>query len=461
MSRVLYWNISKFALNKIANPRQPVQSQSRRQLVSDVLTQSNADIIIVGEVSARGIPEGQLLRGQGYAGCQRLLQLLQAADAAGDWRLVPPIGVGVGGKAEGVAVYYRGVTAAGGERIFTGPRRWSNAVPGSPLPAASAAPSGHYPAAQQADFGVNRQVPPAAQHNPNGQENQLAPGLDYYAGPFPHGFGGNRPPYCCTFCETNAAGAIARELTVFAVHTSPSVPGAVLAPLAASTAVQSPLGANETRVVLGDFNLNLLDPAGNNAQPYGAFTVQGFTVLLDLPAAPPVANLDSYKGYVATHIRRPFIPSGGGSRQLARFFSTAGSQQQYPSLRYIGADPRWQNFYSIDNILVLQAAAPPGGHNMTVANVCTGTPFTDPFGFNGGGPVVPLGPIAFARQMAVPPPVPYAPLPPPLNTYPWNGAPQNGIAPQFVTGANTTLVSFANYGRIYSTSDHFAVVADV
>lgn len=469
MTRLLYWNLDGLTLDTVADPLDPAQSASRRQLIRTIFAQAGADIIVVGGVSTAAAAPGQLANGAGYSACRVLLQLLQGADPTGDWRLVPPLVVGTGNLAEGVAVYYRGAILSGnpaaqsGERIFTGPRRWGTTIPGSSLPRGSASIAGTYPAPQAADFGTARAIPAGAQYNaPSGgtapQENRLAAGIDYYVAPFSTAPPGPVPlvftplpqPYFCSFCETNMAGAVQRNLSVIAVHANAAAPLATLNALGVSDEAASPLGANETRVVLGDFNTNLLNPDGSrNGAAYAPFAK--YTAALDMPvAAPAPAHLQAYMSYAATRLRDP-----GSEGQSANFFFSNGSAiVEYPGFGYFGSESA-PALFSTDNILVWQASPPTGGYPVTIANVCVGTPYQDPFGFNPkqGKPVVPLGAIPFSRQLLNP-----LPGSGPAADFPWSGS---GAAPQLDPAANAILMSSANYGLVRSISGHFPVVADV
>lgn len=456
MSRVLYWNINKFSIRKINNPgthATTVASGARLALIGSVLTQSGADIIAVGEVCTAAVGPGRLIAGAGLLACRYLLVQLRAAQPDSDWRLVPPLVVGTAANKEGVAVYYKGtIIAAGGgvigSRIFTGPRKWSGGVPGASLLRNNPAHPGDYEADQQADLGPNRPVPAGALYNVGEAENQLAAGIDYWpiaaaAGAAPLAFAPYREPYCCSFCETNAAGAVQRNITIFVVHAKPADPMTTLENLSMSEECSSALEGGETRVVMGDFNLNLLEADGSNALPYVNFEEDDYTVLLTMPQDPPAgaaADIEAYKSYAMTHLKAAALHDN-------LFFSAGGVAKQYPGFGYKSTQWRGKLTYSIDNILVRQAAAPADGYQATVANVCVGTPYADPFAF---GAAVPLGPIEFARHI-----FPALPAMGPCSDFPWVA----GVAPQFEPGSNNVLM--ARYRLIYSTSDHLAVVANV
>lgn len=135
MTRLLVWNIANFGINKFNNPfhgrtqwsgglTQFQASKWREQVFARVLHATQPDIIAVIEVSSGDLMPYYLatLTG-GMEGCVYVLNALRAtpAFAAGNWRLVPPLRIGQGGKAELVGVFFRGTTG-GVTRYFTGPK---------------------------------------------------------------------------------------------------------------------------------------------------------------------------------------------------------------------------------------------------------------------------------------------------------------------------------------------------
>jgi hypothetical protein len=202
----------------------------------------------------------------------------------------------------------------------------------------------------------------------------------------------------------------------------------------------SALGANETRVVCGDFNLNLLDAAGNDAQQYAPLTAAPFnySVLLRPAGGPPV-GLEAYKGYFTTHIR----PAPRLKRRTAasKFLWSDGlTPSAYPGYRYSGSNAV-ANLYSIDNILV--RPAPVAATDITVMNLVTGTPI-DAVAFPPGNP--PIGTVPLVDCMMNLPAGAAWPQAPDGDDYP--GA-----------GRVNQLCGWRSYTRIYSISDHFALYA--
>lgn len=471
---ILVWNIQSFSIHKFNSPyfnRYPAgvggltmqqASIQRRWILSDVLLATTPDIFVVVEMSSGdSYPNSLATLTGGMTGATDLLARLRATPALGgnSWRLVPPLRIGRGGKAESMAVYYRGQTGAGVgliNRYFTGPNIWTGGYAGNSVhPGAAAA--GAYPGAVGVWPDINqmvvppgtavRNIPAGALHNGGGgvPENQVAARTVFqYSDPANPGANGGidyqvfREPYMATFTETNAAGG-QRNITLFGIH-SPAVTGnqqVFVTYLAFTHEINAALGANETRVICGDFNLNLLDGAGNDANQYQQLTNLGYNVMLT-PAGGPPAGLAAYKGYFATHIKR------ASDRTAASKFlwsQNGGNQAFYPGYEYIGS--RFvPNLYSIDNILVNPA---PGAPATTVMNNVMGTPL-NAVAMPPGNP--PVGAVAMGHGFYNLP-MGYAwPQAPTANNYPGIG------------GANQ-LCGWGNYGRIYSTSDHFALYTAV
>jgi hypothetical protein len=487
MTRVLFWNIQKFGVNKINDPSffysaghggltDNAASLVRRTVVSNVLMAANPDILVVLEASSGDSTPNMLASNSGgMAGLITMLGLLRAAAPAWGWRLVPPLRVGIGGRSETVGVFYRGALPGGDQLYFTGPNGWVGGWAG-----ASTAPGlgvffNNYPAAGLFTPDLStmltppgtlpRVVPAGAGHNGNGLmlESTLAARVNFLpsaAYPYPltpAGFvdyGPFRQPYMTTFTRTNAAGAVLSDLAIFSVHPSPQdgLPAQFLAYLTYLQDVVAARGLVETRVIGGDFNLELLDPlTGANAPVYNIMNNPpnyAYLPLLSSPGAPGGAALDAFKGYFGTHIRE------NNSLDEASLFlwSTAMVNSPYPGYGYIGSD-FVVNFESVDNILVWPRVG-GAAYGTTTMNTLTGVPFTQVVPTPGGAPAGGPLPANLASGMTNPfnwlagvggaaiPPAPNAP---------------NGTT----IGIRNNLTSWANYGHLKNTSDHFAIVADI
>lgn len=456
MTRVLYWNIEKFASNKIANPsnkrqrggalRQNQSSVQRLAYINDHFGITDAmgavappDIVVVVEVATGYDGRGILARGSGPAGALTLLAALKAATGNPNWRLVPPLQTG---PRESVAVYYDSTNY-----VFTGPWQWPGGVGPAFDPAGMAPqPLANYAAPYIVPIVANAVVPVGAAHNAGIAQNQLAAATGFtfsaalapaQAGPIP--YGGRRAPYWVTFAELlfgPAPRPVARNISLFCVH-SPANAGAGAFLAALNNVAQiadGPLAANEVRVVLGDFNVNLLNAnlARTRNGNYAALAGNGYTLGINRPGGPP-APINGWLDYFATHIRR----TGHAS-----YWSTLAQNQYYPGYGYTGTHIV-QNFYSIDNILARYGAAAAGPMaNVTVLNGIVGSNY-NAIAMPPGAP--PIGTYNLPIRMG--------------NLVLFGATP--AIAPAHSAGRQTAFRGWANYGRIRSTSDHLAIVADI
>lgn len=455
MTRVLYWNIESFGYNKIrplSTKRDrngafipDLDAADRLALILAHITAFNPDIFVVVETaSGPSHGPGSLISPTGgWQGCAELLLRIRNQTGV-PWNLVPPLVVGQAGRAEGVAVFYKPVIPAGGgvaagKRLFTGPNAWSPAGNGISFNPHAAAPpaAGNYPLLQtQTCFSVpNRPIPPTALNPGNLNESRCAARVafvDNFGAAI--NYGGLREPYMVTFCETvdGPPVVVQRNLTLFAIHSPPQyvAANAYLNALANVRDISAALGALETRIITGDFNVNLLSQNGNDPGRYGALTALGYGLQLQPPALAPPPALEAYTGYFATHLR---------SRNASIFWSTNAGAVPYPGYRYIGSSNS-SSLYSIDNILVRGGAA----GNFTIANSVVGVPLNVINPAPGGAP---MGLVAMASDFQAPPPA-WVPAPP---------AP----APAFAAGDRQRYRGWRNLGHIRSTSDHLALFVTV
>ncbi|HEX8457911.1 MAG TPA: hypothetical protein VF656_11490 [Pyrinomonadaceae bacterium] len=465
MTRVLFWNLQTFGINKINDPSirrgagiggltLQQASAMRRALVANIIVNTAPEIIVLVEVaSGDSYPDDLATNTDGWAGALYLLNQLRAANPAMGWRLVPPLRVGrrPGSKPETVAVLYQGVSGAV-RRYFTGPNLWVGGVNGNSTEPGFGVVGNAYPAARNLDTMLvppvmpavpARNIPAGALHNGGLAENVVAARTHFRLSGAPAYFVDYqiyRPPYMVTFTEADAMGNVQRNLTLFGVH-SPAVagdPGVFIVYLQNTEDVVAALGANETRVIGGDFNLSLLAANGGPSNVYAPLG-PNYVPLLQSAAAPPAPNLNAYLGYFATHIKRKYTANTEATQFL---WSDPPNASPYPGYGYIGSK-FVANFYSIDNILVWPHQGAPYNYQTTIMNGIVGTPFNAVAPIPGGAPP---GTVAFAQQMT------NAPVG-------WPPAPN---APRVANiGGRNSLTSWANYGYQYSTSDHFAVFARV
>jgi hypothetical protein len=472
-TRILYWNIENFSANKLVaslttarkgidyKRRANIDVTARRGLIRRHLTQLQADILVIVEVSTGAVGNGLLIGATGgWNGLSEVLAYLRLSDAAGNWNLVPPIVVGQNGKCEGVGVFYRSTitNALGlqtGNRYFTGPNRFSGGAGGAsfnplaPLPAPLA---GDYPNTI-AFFGANRNIPGFGLYNAGQpeQRNAARVAFDSVASPGTDvDFGQLRQPFMVTFTESNVGPpeTLRRHLTIFGVHSPPKQNEArqYLIDLADANEIAAANAVNETRVIAGDFNVNLLRADGvTRTTAYNPLTNGlgggggNYTLMLDVNAAPFVDGVN--QGYYTTHLKQ---------KSSAVFWSSAGGgASYYPGYGYFGHSSK-ATLYSIDNILV---RAPIGAPQITIVNPVVGSPFNlynwgANFMPNTALPSPPQGATAFANSM------PAQPLIGPI----W---PLAQTAGGFAVWMRSTYRGFDYFGHIRSASDHLALVADL
>jgi hypothetical protein len=443
MTRVLYWNIENFGINKIDNPNTKKRkrgssisegeaSDNRLFYINQVLTAVNPDVVVVVELEdSPFVAAGRLSQGAGRDGAIALRGEIQLA-LGGNWALVPPLQTG---PTEDVAVFYERTN-----RYFAGPYVWPGGVGPAVAPGAATAA---YPPTLQNGL-PNRAVPAGALQNGGVNERRCAAqtAFTYAAAHMNAGaaiaWGVSRVPYMVSLYESAGAG---RTLTIFGIH-APAAAGPAaqyLQDLADVAEIVDNIAANEVRLVIGDFNLQLVGaPPGLAEDPAYAFLQgQGYTLALRPVNPAPGAPFAGYPGYYATHIR---------SQYKAKCWPKGGvNPAYYPGYRYVGAD-HGPPSAAIDNAFFQYGAgiAAPGPHNFTIMNAVTGTPLNAVAPPSGGAwpGVVPLG-----RLTTVPPPAPPA-LPP-------------AAGPAYGAALVQGFRGWANYGYIRSTSDHFALSIDV
>lgn len=260
MPRILYWNIENFAIGKLTQlfvkrqfggrPRRA--NDAKGQYILDTLNATDQagalldpDFVVVVEVSTGRAPGGSLVTGAGAEGALLLLDHLQNTPAR-YWHLVPPLVLGAGGNAEGIAVYYRS-----DRWRFTGPWYWNGAT-AQALAAgaraydgdwADALPAGSNTRAGQPSFMTAPAAPPGG--------GPVPPPQPIY---FPNA--NNRPPFLTQFTEIAAPNRI---LNLFGFHAPATFLLSMQATVTLATIPQvaAPLAANEIRIIAGDFNTNL------------------------------------------------------------------------------------------------------------------------------------------------------------------------------------------------------------
>ncbi|WP_316186275.1 MULTISPECIES: hypothetical protein [unclassified Bradyrhizobium] len=471
MTRILFWNIENFSVNKIFSAsikRQrghgglnDMQSAiQRRAVINAVLAAVQPDIIVIIEVSSGDNAPNALASQTGGINALAMVQFglnNPATMVAGGWNAVPPLYTGVGGRSETVGILYRRTNTAGTlNRYFTGPNIWTGGHGGVSVPPGGgvATPYNGMVVPLGAvnvngmlvppGLGGVRQIPAGAQHNGGLNEDVVAARIAFTTTlGAPVAFAGLREPFMATFTEANNLGVVQRDLTIFGIHSPPNNPAAAnyITTLSTINDVVGALGVNETRVIGGDFNVNLFAVNGTASGLYNPLTggPGAYTLLVSPTAVGVPVNLDQYKGYFSTHIR------GKDKTAASKFLWSNGGgpgQSFYPGYGYVGSNFVAAPFYSIDNVLVWPHN---GMHNYqtTIMNTVTGTPMNAVMAPPDNPPP---GAIALANQFTAPP-------------MGWPGAPTAANYPGI--GGAGNLTGWSNYGRVRNTSDHFGISADI
>lgn len=443
---MIYWNVQVFSEDKffLRNRKRTRDgdedwgentAQNYLDVLFNAITANAPDIIVIVEVRPGGnTGGGTLLRDDGS---MRLLRYLRQNDDP-QWALVPPVISGGGNAGEGVAVYYRRTPTF----FFTGPWRWA----GGAGPAAPGIAAGIYPARYSGAFSTpvsNRAVPAGNNLYNAGQiERRLAGQWRYVVGgggggggmmppPAPINFGGlnTRSPFRTTFYDS-AAG---HNYSIIACHAAPGQDGGVAGPAAAPSTLATQtignlhevqnIGANETIVVAGDFNVSLFVPAAV-AVAYAPFAA-AYTRVINtvggaaLPAAYPA------QGYLITHITEVRN-------------ATPDWTNGYPAFGYMSGVDQYGRYDSIDNAFVRNGAVA----NATIANLVTGAPYNAV----ATPPGMPPGALPYASEINDP-----ASLNSPVGYNP------NGM---FFDDEVDLFTDIDNYARVFGVSDHIPLVFD-
>lgn len=467
MAKILYWNIADFTNNKISaapSKRQKLERADTEARVSSVgldhlniilttllavdpMTGAPADLdfIVIVEVEA-GAMEGQLVDGSGREGCISLLNEFNSLPGliGSPWALVPPVATGVGGP-EGIAVFYRS-----DRWYFLGPKFQAAAYPND---LEDGLPNRNIPINYPYTPGVG--MTRNERHRVGSYEfGTWQPGMvpPHNAGLLVQFPGANqRKPWLTCFGDITNHNRLIR---LMAIHTKPNERSAVgiqyasdatrnLADIYTMTAAP-PDAADQTDVILGDFNVDNLD--ANNFQagrPFGRLVGQGmhpvnpaYTALI----MPPAMLNPDHNSYYHTH-GRPI--TGSAEEEAARIVQEIDEPPfqepvgHYPGQEYSNA--------SIDNALVrYHVIGPHPNHNLTILARARALPYNPP----------------------VPAPVPVMPL---LGHYQSPTSMNRTIEqlyadifdPLVTESLNGIFLSWDNYGKIRSTSDHFALLFDV
>lgn len=441
------------------------------------------DIIIVVEIFSRirevGA-EGTVLGSMGNAGqAVRILlgrlrhdAVMGTAAAGSDWRVVPPINLGMLGQREAVAVYYNANVLQ-----FTGPNLlWQLYGPPGAIVAQSQPVNAvtHAAITTYSPNWIGAMPPPAGRTTnfpiPGGgivtiPENQLAGEWQYYMpgtvrpipSPLPPNTPANRVQFPYVNCRApfytrfQELAGLGRTLHIFSVHTSPGSARQAINNMQNIVDISTPPLAGNVKVVLGDFNV---DTFGGHWNAYNWMMPPGghYTPQFDPRVAHAGPNIPARKPYLMTHL----LPTAHATPYNT--FGVAPPDPQhdvYPRFGYMGSSwPDINDSGAIDNIFTSYPAGGGAGAavNPAVVNTLTGKPYN----FLGAG--VPAGVTAeltggpvFASTLIGPNQLVNVP-PAAAGTGGINGPNAFHLA---------TFQGWPNFGKIYSTSDHLPLMIDI
>ena len=443
MTRILYWNIEKFSINKINDPSTKrkrklptgaVASGNRSDLILNVMQANRPDIFVIIETTTGAGAEGTLINTGGRQAALDLLQKIRAKFGA-TWMLVPPLIIGQGKLIEGVCVFFN----SNSNLFFTGPFGWEGGVNpanviGGGATVAYAAP-------------WNTALPAAATPTTAGiingglPQNQLAGQWLYDDGATPpvqleFPSAGERPPYLTTFWDAGST----RNIKLLAYHAPPPetlISAAGVDSLSQIREITTLLGAQDDVLIMGDFNVDLSDEVLEEDAYFNLIT-DNYTRQID----PTIDDDFPDIGYICTTL---YLTSG---KNKAEPTDTRG----YPAYGYMT-----QNSY--DNMLTRYGddTRAPVSSNITIVNLVTGSPYTKATTPAYAGA---KGSLTYTTAMekdrnATDPLAPVALLLPPNPTPNGNG----GYAPN-TAGVGPKFREWQNYGVVRSTSDHMALIID-
>ena len=481
MTRIMFWNINNIGSNSLfPSPkkkkrkgndnyewlppgyRRPSDDQDaldRLGVLAGVIGGAAPDIVSIAEVvTGPGAPaEGTTVND---VAMMKLLKKLRTLTPFNDWRLVPPLVVGQGGVAEGMAVFYRST-----QLKFLGPWGWSGAnsagiaaLGGVGNLAQYGAPwsGGGYAALPSRMIGAGWPTPNVNESRLAAQwlyRDALGARIDFPAA-------GNRGPLLTWFGDpAHAAGQRVIKLLSFHAPPQQNAMGFGNAASVTGTAALAQvremngggIGANEVRCIVGDFNVSAWADAVDGAS-YAPLRALGYIQQLNprgraTPGTvPPVALAYGWPvaGYYATHTQalNSFNQASGANPWV-----DVGNNhvvQGYPGFGWADRAGAYGRYDAIDGIFTWHGATAGAAAQFTVANPITGSPYTA----LPAPPNVATGAIAVGSEMAAPG---LFGLPAGIPEIP--GGPGNTVYALFK--------DWDNFEKIRSLSDHLPVVIDV
>ncbi|MFI2242484.1 hypothetical protein [Streptomyces chrestomyceticus] len=423
--RIMMWNIQNLGLGKMTATSDDPHLR-RLDYIVDSVIRCDPGIFVVLEVSTEdlhlkvsGLQFGAVISaGSGAVAVLEILGHLRVRTGR-DWRLVPPLISGAEGRKEGVAVFFDN-----GRVNFRGPLQLDEFPADAGRTIQRAGGLGGAAATYRAPWAdaLPATVPTGPPIGGGLRQNQLA-GHTYFETP-----GGNTPlcfprpehrsPLLTRFQEV---GNQQRVFTVLSAHLPPEPNWAreAVREIMRIPPVTADLAANEVRVILGDLNLNALDPR----------QVHSLNPVISRPVRRTGAG--------ATHFERfHFLdPTMLRSTDQASLGGTAPYLDYLTPFSYPGGPTGWK---ALDHIFAAYGAnagytPPPGFGQGYVLDRVAGTPLNPAPGFT---PLPPLPPPAVQRSV------------PALQTLP-------------PAQRDEQFRRIHNFGKIRGASDHMAVFADL
>jgi len=439
MTRIMYWNVQTFSLNKIDSTVAPeagdfaddgTMGTDRLNFLMLTLQPLNGAIDLFVLVEQRPGTQnnaaGNVINGPAGRAARRLRRQIQNQMGAA-WRLVPPIVSGAGGRREAVSVYYNSNNLR-----FLGPlngmawaANWRRGLPNRPIP-------GGYPI----NAGLNERTLGGKSTFQSRHADLLG---NIPGNPLNFPAAGYRAPFLTYFGDFNNPN---RLIKLMAYHSSPNDGGILTADLGTAELanvwemsdqpVIGGAGVTEIDVIVGDFNVQARDANFINAGPF-ADLVAGmgapnplatpYQPLIRIPVGLNPADLTyfstHYKQLKNSHIENGQFPLG-----------------DYPGFGYMDSFNG-----AIDNAFVRVRNGGLPAANTTIFNRVPATPYH---------------------------PSPHIPAPPVGHYQSFTGMSRvlDAIFADLFNdpdefSADEDFWLWDNYGKIRSTSDHVPLIFDV
>lgn len=443
MTKILFWNIENFSINKINDPstkRKPklpsgvIASGNRSNLILNAMQANTPDIFVIVETTTGAGAEGTLINAGGGQAALDLLQKIRTKFGA-TWMLVPPLIVGQGTYIEGVCVFFN----TSSNLFFTGPFGWEGGV--SPANVIGSGTTVAY--ASPWDKALPAVDTPTTAGIINGglAQNKLAGQWLYDDGASPavkleFPSTGERPPYLTTFWDAGSN----RNIKLLAYHAPPpesKISAAGVDSLSQIREITSLLTTQDDAIIMGDFNVDLSDKVLAD-EAYDNLIADSYTRQIN-----PTTDSDFPDvGYICTTLY------GVSGKNKAEPTNTRG----YPAYGYMTPS-------SYDNMLTRygNSTRVPVASKITIVNLVTGSPYTKPVtpAYAGAKGTMIYTTAMAKNSKATDPLAPVALLLPPNPTPNGNG----GYAPR-TKGVGTKFRDWDSYGVVRSTSDHMALIID-